>query len=121
MRFAGDVAPIILAHHERWDGAGYPCGLRGEQIPLGARIIAVVDAFDAMTSDRPYRRSLGDVEAVRRLRAGAGTQWDPRVVRVFIELLEAGRLAPADLPGQEPLVGHLPSVPAISAAESDAA
>jgi putative two-component system response regulator len=117
MRFAGDVAPIILAHHEHWNGAGYPYGLTGEQIPLGARIIAVVDAFDAMTSDRPYRPSLGTAEAVRRLHAGSGTQWDPRVVEVFLNLLQAGRLVPADLPGQEPLVGHLPNFPAISAPE----
>jgi putative two-component system response regulator len=121
MRFAGDVAPIILSHHEHWDGAGYPFGLRGEQIPLGARIIAVVDAFDAMTSDRPYRKSLGREEAVRRLRAGSGTQWDPRVVTAFLDLLEAGKLAPVELPGHEPLIGHLPSFPDVSGSDRRAA
>src|SRR5262245_5328625 len=85
MRFAADVAPIILCHHEHWDGSGYPYGLRGEQIPLGARIISVVDAFDAMTSDRPYRASLGIPEALRRLRNGSGSQWDPRVTLTFLE------------------------------------
>jgi len=121
MRFAGDVAPIILSHHEHWDGKGYPYSLRGEQIPLGARIIAVVDAFDAMTSDRPYRKSLGNEEATRRLRAGSGTQWDPAVVDVFLSLLEAGQLRPVELPGQEPVVGHLPSYPDISASDRSAA
>ena len=111
MRFAGDVAPIILSHHEHWDGTGYPFGLRAGRIPLGARIIAVVDAFDAMTSDRPYRPSLGVEEAVRRLKAGTGSQWDPAVVEVFLDLLAAGRLSPVDLPGYEPLIGHLPSFP----------
>jgi putative two-component system response regulator len=121
MRFAGDVAPIILSHHEHWDGHGYPNALRGEQIPLGARIISVVDAYDAMTSDRPYRKSLGNEEAVRRLKAGAGTQWDPHVVEVFLELLHAGRLEPVELPGHEPVVGHMPSFPDISASDRRAA
>lgn len=121
MRFAGDVAPIILSHHEHWDGAGYPFGLRGEQIPLGARIIAVVDAFDAMTSDRPYRKSLGQEEAVRRLRSGSGSQWDPRVVTAFLELLDAGKLRPVELPGHEPLIGHLPAFPDVSGSDRHAA
>lgn len=119
MRFAADVAPIVLAHHEHWDGSGYPNELSGEQIPLGARIISVVDAYDAMTSDRPYRRSLGDPEAVRRLRGGSGTQWDPRVVTTFLELLEAGQLQPADLPGLGPQVGIAPSHPAVSGSEAE--
>ena len=101
MRFAADVGPIILGHHEHWDGNGYPNRLAGENIPLGARIIAVVDAWDAMTSDRPYRSSLGETEALRRLRAGAGTQWDPRVVEIFLQLHAQGRLLPADLPDSE--------------------
>ena len=94
MRFASDVAPIIRSHHERWDGAGYPRGLRGEEIPLGARIISVVDAWDAMTTDRPYRAALGQAEAARRLREGSGTQWDARVVEVFLGLVTEGRLTP---------------------------
>lgn len=88
-----DAAPIVLHHQERWDGRrdgkhpGYPAGLRGEAIPLGARIIAVVDAFDAMTTDRPYRRALAVEEAVEELRREAGAQFDPTVVEVFTELL----------------------------------
>lgn len=102
MRFATDVGPVILAHHEHWDGRGYPRGIAGEDIPLGARIIAVVDAWDAMTTDRPYRQSLGDQEATRRLRAGSGTQWDPAVVATFLQLLARGELSLADLPGVAP-------------------
>jgi putative two-component system response regulator len=87
------AAPFVLHHQERWDGArdgqfpGYPSGLRGEEIPLGARIIAVVDAFDAMTTDRPYRLALSEGEAREALRAERGRQFDPRVVEVFLTLL----------------------------------
>lgn len=88
MRFADRVGPIVRGHHERWDGQGYPDGLRGERIPLGARIVAVGDAWDAMTSDRPYRRALPKDEALRRLREGAGTQWDPNLVPIFINTLD---------------------------------
>jgi putative two-component system response regulator len=107
LRFASQVAPIILAHHEHWEGTGYPHGLRGEGIPIGARIIAVVDAFDAMTTDRPYRRSLGAEEAIRRLRKGGGSQWDPVVVEVFLDLLTRGELPLGDLPWFE--LGTLPA------------
>ncbi len=107
MRFAAEVSPIILAHHEHWDGSGYPQGLQGEAIPIGARIIAVVDAWDAMTTDRPYRRSLGETESIRRLKAGSGSQWDPRVVERFLQLLAAGELEPADLTGTEPATAPL--------------
>jgi putative two-component system response regulator len=106
MRFANEVAPIILSHHEHWDGRGYPRGLAGEAIPVGARIIAVVDAWDAMTTDRPYRPSLGETEALRRLRNGAGNQWDPKVVETFVALLQAGRLRVAELPGSIETNGH---------------
>ena len=88
MRFARDVAPIIRSHHERWDGTGYPDGLQGEDIPIGARIVAIVDAYDAMASDRPYRNALPEDEIVRRLRAGRGTQFDPYLLDVFLDLLE---------------------------------
>ena len=84
----GDCAKYVRGHHERWDGAGYPDGLAGEAIPLGARIIAVVDSFDAMTTTRPYRKALPRAEAHRRLVEGAGTQWDPRIVTAFLKLLE---------------------------------
>ena len=77
-----------MHHHERWDGSGYPDGLRDEKIPLGARIVAVIDAFDAMTSDRPYRKALPREVAFDELRKGSGTQFDPKVVKAFIEILE---------------------------------
>ncbi|MBX6350945.1 MAG: HD domain-containing protein [Clostridia bacterium] len=79
------VAEIVEQHHERFDGTGYPLGLAGDEILLEARIISVVDAYDAMTSTRPYRRALPKDEAVRRLLQGAGSQFDPEVVQVFLE------------------------------------
>jgi HD-GYP domain-containing protein (c-di-GMP phosphodiesterase class II) len=90
-------AEIVRHHHERWDGTGYPAGLAGETIPIGARVIAVADAFDAMTSARPYRAPLSRAEATRRLEAGAGTQWDPQIVAAFVAMLagaEAAEVAP---------------------------
>ena len=80
-------AAYVRGHHEWYDGSGYPDGLSRSRIPLGARIIAVADAYDAMTTDRPYRSSLPKAEAIRRLLAGAGSQWDPRVVQAFVELI----------------------------------
>ena len=82
------IADWVLHHHERWDGNGYPDRLRGEEIPLGARIIFVADAYDAMTSDRVYRRRLTDEEAVSELVRCAGTQFDPSIVEAFIEEFE---------------------------------
>jgi putative nucleotidyltransferase with HDIG domain len=81
------VRPIVLAHHERFDGTGYPNGLRGEQIPLAAQIIAVADAYQAMTSSRPYRPALQPKQAMRELRVAAGTQFNPVVVEAFITTL----------------------------------
>ena len=81
------VCEMIKYHHEWWGGGGYPHGLRGEGIPLGARLISVVDAFDAMTSDRPYREHLPFGEAARRLREGAGTQFDPALVEALLDTL----------------------------------
>ncbi|MFB6286288.1 MAG: PAS domain S-box protein [Candidatus Bipolaricaulia bacterium] len=86
--FLHPALAIPHCHHERWDGAGYPQGLAGEQIPLEARIFAVVDAYDAMTNDRPYRDALPHDEAVRRLRENAGTQFDPDVVKAFIAMMD---------------------------------
>jgi HD-GYP domain-containing protein (c-di-GMP phosphodiesterase class II) len=77
----------VLAHHERIDGRGYPRGLRGDEIPLGARIIAVADAWDAMTSDRPYRQALAQEVALAELLRGRGTQWDSAVVDSFTATL----------------------------------
>jgi diguanylate cyclase (GGDEF)-like protein len=80
----------ILYHHERWDGSGYPEGLKGEEIPLEARILAIVDSFEAMTSARPYRPALSLEEVIVELRQGAGLQFDPKLVEVFINIVEAG-------------------------------
>ena len=78
------VVPIVRHHHEHFDGKGYPDGLAGQDIPLEARILAVVDAFDAMTHERAYRKALSREEAVAELRRCAGTQFDPAVVEVFL-------------------------------------
>jgi HD-GYP domain-containing protein (c-di-GMP phosphodiesterase class II) len=86
--FLMNAYPVVYHHHERWDGKGYPDGLAAERIPLGARIVSVVDAFDAMTSDRPYRNAMPLEEAVSILKDGAGKQWDPRVVRTLLESAE---------------------------------
>ena len=86
--FLADAAKLVLAHHERHDGSGYPNRLKGEEIPIEARIIAVVDAYDAMTSDRPYRLALPQGEACWELRKNRGTQFDPRVVEAFLTVLE---------------------------------
>jgi HD-GYP domain-containing protein (c-di-GMP phosphodiesterase class II) len=81
------LAPLVRASHERWDGTGYPDRLAGEAIPLAARIVFTVDAYDAMTNDRPYRRALPRVEARRRIAAGAGTAFEPRVTRALLAAL----------------------------------
>lgn len=80
-----DALPYVLFHHERWDGAGYPAGLRRRRIPLEARILAVADAFDAMISARPYRRALSHEQALAEVECGAGTQFDPLVAELFVE------------------------------------
>jgi len=77
----------ILYHHERWDGTGYPEGLEGDSIPVDARILSIADAFSAMTSSRPYRSTLGDKEAIMRIKEGKGSQFDPELVDVFIKIV----------------------------------
>ncbi len=89
------VARLVRSSHERWDGSGYPDGLAGEEIPLGARIVCVCDAFDAMTTDRPYRPRMRTEAALAELREAAGTQFDPRVVEAFARSL--GELYPSDV------------------------
>ncbi len=91
------VVPAVLFHHERWDGGGYPVGLEGDAIPAEARVLAVVDAFDAMTTDRPYRRALSEEQAVAELERCAGSQFDAEIVRVFVEAWSDGSLADATL------------------------
>lgn len=86
--FLAPVAPLIYHHHQRYDGMGYPTRLMGEEIPLGSRVVAVLDAFDAMTSDRPYRRALPLERAVAELRLYANQQFDPVVVETFVQALE---------------------------------
>ncbi|OGR87094.1 MAG: hypothetical protein A3J74_01160 [Elusimicrobia bacterium RIFCSPHIGHO2_02_FULL_57_9] len=86
VKFLGPVAQMVLYHQEWYNGQGYPEGLKGEAIPLGARIVAVIDAWDAMTSDRPYRKALGRDIAISELRKGAGTQFDPKIVEAFLKL-----------------------------------
>ena len=84
------AVPCVLHHHERWDGRGYPSGSAGTEIPIEARVLAVADAFDAMTSDRPYRRALTHGKAISELERCAGTQFDPEVVAVFAEAWRQG-------------------------------
>ncbi|MDR2067316.1 MAG: HD-GYP domain-containing protein [Endomicrobium sp.] len=88
IHFLSEIALLVLYHQEWYDGSGYPEGLKGEEIPLGARIIAVIDAYDAMTSDRPYRKSLGKDAAIKELINGSGTQFDPKVVNTFVNILK---------------------------------
>jgi putative nucleotidyltransferase with HDIG domain len=87
IHFFEELTPIIYHHHEHYDGTGYPEGKASEQIPQGARILAVADAYDAMTSDRPYRKAMSLEEAVQELRSHAGRQFDPQIVSVFVSLL----------------------------------
>jgi putative nucleotidyltransferase with HDIG domain len=95
MEFLGGIAPVILHHHERWDGRGYPDGIAGEDIPLLARVLAVADAFDAMTVDRAYSKALPAGTARAELERGAGSQFDPRVVAAFLAVLARGTAAAA--------------------------
>ncbi len=95
IEFLSALTPIVMHHHERWDGEGYPMRLAGEEIPLLARVLAVADSFDAMTSESVYRRRLSYAEARRELLAGAGTQFDPALVDAFLEAMDRRALAGA--------------------------
>ncbi|MCX7944083.1 MAG: response regulator [Deltaproteobacteria bacterium] len=86
--FLQNILPDIYHHHEQYDGSGYPDGLRGEEIPLGARILAIADTYDAMTSDRPYRPALSHDVAIEELKRCSGTQFDPKLVEVFIKIYD---------------------------------
>ncbi|PYQ76926.1 MAG: hypothetical protein DMG04_01640 [Acidobacteria bacterium] len=98
--FPYPVAPLILSHHERWDGKGYPAGLKGDEIPLGARILAVVDYFDALMSERPYHKAMSLEAALGLVRQEAGKALDPRVVQTFVDMYSA--LAAEAESSQEP-------------------
>jgi putative nucleotidyltransferase with HDIG domain len=87
-----EAIPYVLYHHERWDGRGYPSGKAGEEIPIEARVLAIADAFDAMTSDRPYRRALSRTQALAEVERCAGTQFDPEVARVFLQVFAEAEL-----------------------------
>ena len=99
---SGVAREVIASHHERWDGSGYPRGLRGHEIPLPARILAIVDAFDAITHDQPYRKAMGIDAAREEIRAKAGTHFDPELAQVFLTLDEI--VEPAELvsPAEQP-------------------
>ncbi len=116
-----DILAGVLYHHERWDGKGYPDGLGGTEIPLDARILAVADAFDAMTSDRPYRKALDQQRATDILREGAGTQWDPEVVGLFLEIIaEVYHIRDTYEPRHAPTRRSLASLALLEAAAAEA-
>jgi diguanylate cyclase (GGDEF)-like protein/putative nucleotidyltransferase with HDIG domain len=102
VEFPYPVVPIVRAHHEKWDGSGYPSGLKGEEIPIGARILAAVDCLDALASDRQYRRALPLDEAMARVAADAGKSFDPRVVEIlerrYVELEKLAHAEPSKTP-----------------------
>lgn len=100
--FLRDCLPAIRHHHERWDGRGYPAALKGDEIPYMARILALADAYDAMTSTRIYRQALLFDDVVRIFDTGAGTQWDPELTKVWLEYMRAHPPVSAGAPAAEP-------------------
>jgi len=113
------VSPLIRHHHEKWDGTGYPNGLKGGAIPLGSRIIAVADAFEAMVADRIYRPSLGLEKALDELRTGRGSHFDPQVVDTFLDMIANDTVhlpLPTKEQGQRPLPSRPDEAPAQTAA-----
>ena len=119
IEFPYPVVPIVRHHHENWDGSGYPDGLKAKDIPLGARVLSVVDCFDALTSDRPYRRQLPSSEAIEILRQRSGNMYDPHVVETFIRIHRS--IAPKDrfLTGRH-AIGELMASELQSAVEAEA-
>jgi HD-GYP domain-containing protein (c-di-GMP phosphodiesterase class II) len=86
------LSEAIQGHHEHWDGTGYPQGLKGTDIPLPSRIIAIIDAYDVMTHGRPYKKAMSQEAAIKELQNGAGNQFDPHLVKLFIQLIEDGKV-----------------------------
>lgn len=98
----GPISRIMRAHHERWDGTGYPDALAGEEIPLGGRVLAVLDVFEALTSDRPYRAAMRVSDALEIVQRGSGSHFDPRIVDLFAALLGRGEIALGEIPRSFP-------------------
>jgi HD-GYP domain-containing protein (c-di-GMP phosphodiesterase class II) len=91
IQFLHAIIPLIFYHHERWDGKGYPSGLKGEDIPIGARIIALADVFQALISDRPYRKAYSKSKAIKIIEEGSGTQFDPQVVTALLKIIKTDK------------------------------
>jgi putative nucleotidyltransferase with HDIG domain len=125
VEFPYPVVPIVRHHHEQWNGRGYPDGLVGEAIPIGARILAVIDCFDALTSDRPYRRKMTDIQATDILLQERGLMYDARVVDAFIDMLPDLRLGDAELQHcveeRESAPIPVPTLAALAGADDDRA
>ncbi|MDX6199230.1 MAG: hypothetical protein QOJ79_2381 [Actinomycetota bacterium] len=124
LAWLGAYAPVIIQHHERWDGKGYPAGLKGAQICTGARIVAVADAFEVMTAARSYKKAMTRAVALREMTKMAGTQFDPAVVRALLSI-SAPRLrwaiGPTAWVAQIPIIGTAPSLAGVTAVASQAA
>jgi HD-GYP domain-containing protein (c-di-GMP phosphodiesterase class II) len=86
------ASKIAVTHHEKWDGSGYPRGLQGEEIPLGARIFAIIDVWDALSSERPYKKAWPQAQVLEYLRSQSGKHFDPRILNVFLEMIEKGAI-----------------------------
>ena len=111
------VVPYCLYHHERYDGRGYPHGLKGEDIPLISRILAVADAYSAMMSDRPYRKALGKAAIIAELKQMAGSQFDPEIVNAFLDVLDAVEASTRPVE-EETSIADVQSIPSISLASA---
>jgi putative nucleotidyltransferase with HDIG domain len=102
--FSGPLAEIVRHHHENWDGSGYPDGLSGETIPLGSRLLAIVDCFDALTSPRPYRDPMTPEIALAMIRERRGTMYDPQIVDVFLRMMAPGLSPSGDTGARRPRI-----------------